>query len=225
MAGAAEQHVSHQQHRRAMTKARLKHLRDPELSDHEVHFIGMIFIQWASLEHEVFVQTVRTFDPGTGDVPELPKEMNNIQFTAVLELWRKRVAEKAAKGRAKVLERQYQKIVKLKEARDALAHGMWHWSPEDLGRVSTVRVKKRQIITSHFSAKSLGNMASELGEINFKIRFPGGLIDLARARMQEGGYMSRRAVAMFSGAPVDDDGYPTGHPASSGRRRARRADG
>ena len=135
------------------------------------------------------------------------------------------MADKAPKGRAKVLQRQYQKIVKLKAARDALAHGMWHWSPEDLGRISTIRVKKRQIITSHFSAKSLGDMASELGEINVKVRFPGGLIDLARAHMQEGGYMSRRAVAIFSGAPVDDDGYPTGHPTPSGATRARRADG
>ncbi len=207
------------------TKARVKRLWDPQLSDHEVHFIGMIFIQWASLEHEVFVQTVDTFDAGNGEIPQLPKEMNNLQFTAVLELWKKRVADKAPKGRAKVLQRQYDKILKLKEARNALAHGMWHWSPEDLGRISTIRVKKRQIITSHFSAKSLGDMASELGEINFKIRFPGGLIDLARARMEEGGYMSRRAVAMFSGAPVDDDGYPTAHPTRRRGARARRSDG
>jgi len=208
-----------------MKRARLRRLWDPQLSDHEVHFIGMIFIQWASLEHEVFVQTVSTFDPGDGEAPALPKEMNNLQFTAVLELWKKRVADTAPKGRAKVLQRQYQKIVALKEARDALAHGMWHWSPEDLGRISTIRVKKRQIITSHFSAKALGDMALELGEINFKIRFPGGLIDLARARMAEGGYMSRRAAAMFTGAPVDDEGYPTGHPSPRRRGSARRLTG
>lgn len=207
-----------------MPKPRLKHLWDPQLSDHEVHFIGTIFIQWASLEHEVFLQTMHTFDLGSGDIPELPKEMNNIQFTAVLELWKEKVADRAPKGRAKVLQRQYEKIVSLKQARDALAHGMWHWSPEDLGRISTVRVKKQQIITSHFSAKFLGDMALELGEINFKVRFPGGLIDLARGHMQEGGYISRKAAAMFSGAPVDDDGYPTGHPTSNRPRRARRTD-
>jgi hypothetical protein len=195
-----------------MTKVRLRRLWGPQLSDHEVHFIGMIFIQWASLEHEVFVQTARTFDPKSAEIPEIPKEMNNIQFTAVLELWKKRVADNTLKGRAKVLQRQYEKILRMKEARDALAHGMWHWSPEDLGCISTVRAKHRQIITSHFSKEFLADMASELGEINFKIRFPGGLIDLARARRQDGGYMSRRAVAMFSSAPVDDDGYPTSHP-------------
>jgi hypothetical protein len=106
----------------------------------------MIFIQWASLEHEVFVQVLQTFKPGSGDVPQLPKEMNNLQFTKVLELWKERVADKASKRREKVLQQQYEKIFGLKEARDALAHGMWHWTPEDLGRISTIRVKKRQVI-------------------------------------------------------------------------------
>jgi hypothetical protein len=182
----------------------------------------MIFIRWAALEHEVFMQTLQTFDPGSADVSQLPKEMNNLQFTAVLELWKERVADKALKQRAKVLEQQYKKILSLKEARDALAHGMWHWSPEDLGQISTIRVKKRQVITSHFSVKSLGDMAAKLGEINFKVRFPGGLVDLAKARMAEGGYISRRAMAMFTGSLVDEDGFPTAHPTRNGRKRSQR---
>ena len=182
---------------------------DPQLSDTEVHFIGMIFVQWASLEHEIFVQTLNTFVAANEEIQPLPKEMNNIQFTGVLDLWKERVAQNASKRRAKVLLRQYDEIVKLKELRDALAHGMWHWSANDLGQISTVRVKKREVITSHFSAKSLGDTALRLGAINFKIRFPGGLTDLARAHMEQGGYMSRRAMAMFTGAAVDDFGYPT----------------
>lgn len=193
---------------------------DPELSDSEVHFIGMIFIHWASLEHEVFVQTLKTF----ADEPEkLPKEMNNIQFTGVLDLWKERVADKASMRRAKVLQRQYDEILQLKEARDALAHGMWYWSPEDLGRISTVRVKKREVIASHFSAEALADMAAKLGAINFKIRFPGGLKDLAKVYMTQGGYISRRAMALFTGAAVDDRGYPTTAPKK--RALSRRKDG
>jgi len=202
----------------------LIHQWDPELSDREVHFIGMIFIQWASLEHEVFMQTLKTFVTEGEVVHPLPKEMNNIQFTGVLELWKERVAGKASRRRAKVLQRQYDEILKLKDIRDALAHGMWHWSPEDLGRISTIRVKKREAITSHFSAKALGDIASKLGVINFKIRFPGGLIDLARARTEQGGYISRRAMAIFTGAAVDQDGYPAYGP-SSGRTSSGKTDG
>jgi hypothetical protein len=197
---------------------------DPQLSDREVHFIGMVFIQWASLEHEVFTQTLMTFVTEGKEGHPLPKEMNNIQFTGVLNFWKERVADKASSRRAKVLQRQYDEILKLKDIRDALAHGMWHWSAKDLGRISTVRVKKREVITSHFSAKALGDIASKLGAINFKIRFPGGLTDLARARMEQGGYFSRRAMAMFTVAAVGPDGYPTDGP-SSGRPASGQTDG
>ena len=184
----------------------------------------MIFIQWASLEHEVFMQTLKTFVTEGEEVHPLPKEMNNIQFTGVLDLWKERVADKASSRRAKVLQRQYDEILKLKDIRDALTHGMWHWSNEDLGRISTVRVRKREIIMSHFSAKALDDIASQLGAINFKIRFPGGLIDLARARMEQGSYISRRAMALFTGTAVDHDGYPA-DGTSSGRAPSRKTDG
>ena len=178
---------------------------EPQLSDTEVYFIGMIFVQWASLEHEIFMQTLKTFNTEKEEIHPLPKEMNNIQFTDVLDLWKERVAEKASTRNAKVLLRQYDQIIKLKDLRNALAHGMWHWSAEDLGRISTVRVKKREVITSHFSTKSLGDVAMKLGAINFKIRFPGGLTDLTRAHMEQGGYMSRRAMAMFTGRKLGSD--------------------
>jgi hypothetical protein len=172
---------------------------DPQLSDRKVHFIGMIFVQWASLEHEIFTQTLETFAAEGKAAHELPTAMNNIQFTGVLDLWKERVAEKAPGRRGKVLLKQYDAVIKLKDTRDALAHGMWHWSPEDLGKISTVRVKKREVITSHFSADALESIASKVGEINFKVRFPDGKIDLVKAHMQEGGYISRNGMALFTG--------------------------
>ena len=102
---------------------------------------------------------------------------------------------------------------------------MWHWSPADLGRISTVRVKKRQIITAHFSAKSLGDMALQLAETNYKVRFPGGLFDLAKAHMSAGGFISRKAMAMLTGAPVDDNGYPTDRQIRSRKTPTGRTDG
>lgn len=188
------------------------HVWDPQLSDREVHFIGMICVQWSSLEHTVFIQTLESFTAEGKTVNDLPKEMNNIQFTGVLDLWKSRVAEKARGKRQKVLLQQYDEILKAKNARDALMHGMWHWSPEDLGTINTVRVKKHEVITSQFSADALNELARKVGEINFNLHFPGGLVDLAKARMQEGGYISRRALAIFTGAPTDLNGYPIGHP-------------
>jgi hypothetical protein len=164
------------------------------------------------MEHEIFVQTLYTFGSEALDVVKLPKEMNNLQFTGVLALWKERVADKARGRRAKNLRNQYETITKLKTFRDALAHGMWHWSQEDLGAIRTVRVKKREVITTQFSGADLEDFARKIAKVNFCIRFPGGLPDLAKAKMQQGGYISRRAMAMFTGAPIDGEGFPIGNP-------------
>lgn len=193
-------------------EATMKHLWDPELSQKEISSIGMIAVQWAAMEHEIFSQTLSTFESEVASGGVLPKEMNNLQFTGVLELWKERVAEKSNGKRSKVLLKQYDRILKLKDFRDALVHGMWYWSGHDLGSIFTTRVKKRDIITVKFTADNLVDFSTSLGELNFNIRCPGGLADLARRRMQDGGHVSRRAIAMFTGAPVDDDGYPVAHP-------------
>ena len=184
---------------------------DSGLSDKEILFIGMFSVQWACLEHEIFTQTLNTFASEGNVTHNLPKEMNNIQFTGVLDLWKERVAEKAKSKQRKILLQQYLEILELKNPRDALMHGMWHWSPENLGRISTVRVKKRDVITTHFSADELEDFAKRVGEINFKIRFPRGAVDLAIATMQQGGYTSRRSMAIFSGANLDHVTYSTGY--------------
>ena len=185
---------------------------DPQLSEHEIHLIGTIFVQWASMEHEIFVQTLSTFESEITNADQLPKAMNNLQFTGVLELWHERVVKRGSGRRKQVLQRQHDEILRLKDARDALAHGMWHWSTSNLGQISTIRVRKKEVITSHFTVHALGRFASKIATINFRIRFPGGLADLARARMKEGGYISRRAMTMFTGVNSDSDGYPVGQP-------------
>jgi hypothetical protein len=139
--------------------------------------------------------------------------MNNLQFTGVLNLWKERVIAKATGRRAKGLQRQYEEILNFKDARDTLAPGMWHWSTADFGRISTVRIRKQEVITSHFSVEALGGIADRVATINFKIQFPGGLVDIARVRLQESGHISRRAMATFAGAKRDPEGYRTDRPA------------
>jgi hypothetical protein len=186
----------------------LKHLWDPQLSQKEVTLIGLIAVQWAAMEYEVFSQTLISFEGEAASGAVLPKEMNNLQFTGVLDLWKERVAAAAKGRRAKVLLKQHAEVLHLKPYRDALVHGMWHWSGSDLGAIFTTRVKKRDVITVKFTVDDLAHFSTKIAEINFSIRFPGGMTDLARARARDGGYISRRAMAMFSGAPVDGKGFP-----------------
>jgi hypothetical protein len=120
--------------------------------------------------------------------------MNNLQLTKLLDLWKERVVDQAQKDRAEVLRFQLDEINRLKNFRDALVHGMWQWSTSELTRISTVRVRREQVITTHFTMEDLQDFADRVASINFKVRYPGGLEDLARARVELGGGVSRIGI-------------------------------
>lgn len=181
-------------------------LYDVPLSDKEAILIGRIIALWGALESEVFVQTLATFD--VQNVEELPKAMNNLSFVKVLDLWKARVAEVEEGERAVVLKQQFDRITRLHDSRNALIHGMWMWSMAEPEKISTTRVSKKQVITVHFPAGSLADFHDELGVINFKIRYPGGVEDLARERANEGGFISRRVLCMLTNNLAADDWLP-----------------
>jgi len=178
---------------------------DLELSDKELHFIGQIVSQWGALEYEIFNQTLLAFDCPDSEEIVLPKEMNSLQISVILEQWKKHVIDKAEPEVAEVLRDQYERISELKDYRDALVHGMWEWSPSDIGKINTVRIKKKKIIKVHFSADDLYDFYSRLAGINFKIRFPRGTEDIARERAAQGGYFSRRFLSMVTDNDIADD--------------------
>ncbi|MPQ56247.1 hypothetical protein [Duganella sp. FT27W] len=179
-----------------------------ELSDRETFFLGKIIAQWGAMEYEIFHQTLLTFDVEDDGEVKLPAAMNNVQFTGVLDLWRKRVAGVASEARKEVLERQYDRIVKLKVFRDALVHGMLQWSTEDLAEIYSVRVKKKEIIKAKFTTDDLSNFYHQIANVNFKLRFnlddPDGMAD----HFVGGGYISRRFLAQMTGHPAADDWLP-----------------
>ncbi|WP_432755273.1 hypothetical protein [Pseudomonas sp. WMBT8] len=189
-----------------MSENDLIELYDLPLSDKEAILIGRIIALWGALESEVFAQTIATFD--VQDVEKLPRVMNNLNFLKVLELWKARVAEVEEGERAVLLEQQFENITRLHESRNALIHGMWTWSMAEPEKISTTRVSKKQVITLHFPAGSLADFHKELSVINFKIRYPGGVEDLARERENEGGFISRRMLCILTGNPAADDWLP-----------------
>lgn len=87
----------------------MKYIWDAQLYDREVHFIVTSFVQWDALEHEVFIKTLETFEPagrGVTNILVVFKEMNNLQFSGVRELWNERVAKLRRGKRGKVLQQQ-----------------------------------------------------------------------------------------------------------------------
>ena len=173
---------------------------DLQLSDQEIFYIGMIVAHWGSLEHEVFNQTLASFYKENEQTGSLPKAMNNIQFSKVLSLWKERVVNQSEPDVSRVLSEVHDAIYELKDTRDALIHGMWQWSPSSPNRISTVRVRKNEVITTHFNSAFLEDLALRLSRLNFMVHYPRGVEDLAASRQGAGFYMSRRAIEMLAAA-------------------------
>jgi len=187
---------------RIVSENPIEYRLDSGLSDREVYLIGKVIVEWGALEHEIFEQTVLTFD-----VPEetaLPPAMNNLQLTKLLDLWKERVVNKSEEERSRILQVQFDEVLRLKPFRDAIVHGMWNWSSSNLSAISTVRIRKKEILTTHFTVDDLENIYSRLASINFKIRYPAGLEDLAIERQHVGFYLSREFLKKMSGSKEPD---------------------
>lgn len=176
-----------------------------ELTDKEIYCLGKIVAHWGAIEYEVFSQTLLSFEGENGELSELPAAMRNLRFSNVLDLWEKRVVNKQPDERKQVLEKQLEEIRKLKDMRNALVHSMLHWSPEDIGVITAARVRNKEYITVKFTGDDLDDFFQRLARINFNIRLPGGLEELAEQRMEQGAFISRQGLAMFTGHEVLSD--------------------
>lgn len=173
-----------------------------ELTDKEVYFIGKIVAHWGAIEYEVFSQTLLSFENEIGDVSELPSAMRSVRFSNVLDLWEKRVVSMQPADRRQVLEEQLEEINRLMDMRNALVHSMLLWSPQDIGVITASRVRNKEYISVKFTSDDLADFYQRLSRVNFNIRCPGSLEELAEQRLSQGGYISRRGIAMLSGHEI-----------------------
>jgi hypothetical protein len=167
----------------------MKGILDTGLTHEEEMIIGNIVAQWGSLEAEIFIQTLESFGSDL-HVSQLPRAMRNRNFSDVLELWKVRVVEPSEDTVKKVFEEAYEKILKLKDVRHAIVHGMWEFSVRKPKTISTFRVKDDQIIHTTFEDGALADVGMKIAEINMSIRYPGGLEDYFREQMADGFYVN-----------------------------------
>lgn len=176
-----------------------------ELTDREIHFIGKVVAHWGAIENEIYMQTLHSFGDEIEDYKDLPAAMKGLNFPAVLQIWEERVADSMDEEKKNVLKDQAAKIRKAQEYRNALVHSMLNWSAQDIGKIVATRIKKKQFISIEFRAEDLENLYSRLAKINFSIRCPGGIDELAEIRDKEGGYASRNFMAMMRGHEIEND--------------------
>ena len=154
----------------------MKQLWDAGLTTKEYAVIGDIVAQWGALEAEIFSQTLITYGSDI-HISQLPNEMSNLNFLAVLKLWKIRVVDVSESDCKSVLEGAYTKILQLQDVRNSIIHGMWEFSPTELKTISTFRVKKDKLINIVFKDGALVDIAIAIAEINACIRYPGGMAD------------------------------------------------
>jgi hypothetical protein len=138
---------------------------DVELSEKETFLIGKVVFLWGALEYEIFWQTLNTFDLPESGQSALPREMNNMSFSLVLDLWKTRVVSTAEGQRRDVLELMYSKICRYYDFRNAIAHGMWDWEKDAAHKITATRIRKQEIIRTQFTADDLLSFVSELQTI------------------------------------------------------------
>ena len=173
-----------------------------ELSDREVHWIGFIVANWGFIETEVFHQTMATFQEA--DPP--PVLINNLHFTAVLELWKERVVDGAEEESRAKLEALHQRLLALHEHRAAIIHGQWTWDGAAPDQITTTRYVRRQQIRHTYNALALEGIGMELAEARYDLHYPKGEADRGREIEAGGGFMiSRAAFAAMTGHPIAEE--------------------
>lgn len=171
-----------------------------ELDDKETYLIGAIVAQWGFLENEIFEQTLLSY----ADEESLPRAMNNLQFSAVLELWKQRVVETSADATKRLFHAQYDEIVKLSPFRQAIIHSRWKWHADRLDVITAVRVAKDQIISVDFDTESLTDFMLRLGEVRRNLQYPGGEDERLAELEAMGGRISRSGYRMLFGKRSDN---------------------
>jgi hypothetical protein len=172
-----------------------------ELSEREIYLIGAVVSQWGFLEADIFDQALLSFADGES----LPAQMNNHNFTEVLELWLERIVAKQDDATRSVLMDQYHEIRRLNDFRQAVVHSRWEWRPDAPDEITAVRVHKKSVKSVKFTAENLAEFSVRLGQVRFLIRHPGGMEDRAAEVAAGGGHISRRGWDLLAGRVSLDD--------------------
>lgn len=167
----------------------LKHEWDAGLTNEEYCLIGTLVAQWGALESTIFFQTLKTYGPDISP-NQLPKEMNNLNFTSVLRLWKKRVVDVSDGDVKSLLQRSYEKILKLKDFRNSIVHGMWTFSKDELKTISTVRAKKGMLHYTVFNDGDLSDFCMKVAQLNWDILYPNGFSQFLQENMRNGWYIN-----------------------------------
>jgi len=147
---------------------------DCDLVPDELRAIGLITVQWAHLEHCLFV---RSAEIASTCAQELPDDVRSLSFTRRLQAFR-RLASLLGDEEARKWERVADRIANAEGRRHKVTHGLWVWdNSKDGDLVAVSSLRPPHTFEVHIDLKHLERLANDIGELLFDLSYPGGLFE------------------------------------------------
>jgi hypothetical protein len=148
------------------------HEMDPgEMTQREVHAIGLITVQWAYLEHMLLLHTAKLSN--RAKLP-LPSDATNFSFRRRLAAWRQTINETIKRRSTKdALLNLASRIASTEDKRHKLTHGLWAFRPDRPRKLVAYSFRPGVAFREEFEVMRLYRLAEQIGQINFALTFPG----------------------------------------------------
>lgn len=167
----------------------------PDLEKDELAAIGFVVTQWAMLEHRILDATLDRL-PEEGDA-KIIKKACALSLSQRMEAWKDAIEKYCAdrEERARLIA-LHERVATLSRARHEVAHGLWEWEDGDPAKLTAYSLRPGRESELSFDFKSLVDLAIQIGQTTFLLRYPGGnkQVDEERLKhLQETGFSVSRA--------------------------------
>lgn len=156
-----------------------------ELDPREFAAIGRVTTHWAYLEHGVYAVSYALCQ--TANIP-LPDEVVNLSFKrrlrALFDIIHEIFSDETEKSR---LLKIHSQIARVEHERHKLTHGLWAWSMEDPDKLTASSFRPKVEFEEPFDVEKMEELAVQIGEINFQLEYPEGLLSFFQDHIGEDG--------------------------------------
>lgn len=179
-----------------------KHRFEPELFDNEIYAIGYFTVNWATLEHCLFLITDAISQIGK---IALPEDATHRSFDKRLKAFRNITKEVMTyEDERKRLLGLANSIGSIERSRHRIVHGIWDWEPSKPEKIKGFGIRPPFEFEEPFDKEKLIELGERVANINFQLVFPGGK-EQAEEEVAKRGWSASRSflLALQGKEPID----------------------
>ena len=148
------------------------HWVEADLEEKELAAIGYVTTQWALLEHLILENTVVLCSDAKAAIPV---DATSLSFENRRRAWRKTIEKFAPTAeKKKSLLKLVSTAANLEQRRHQIGHGLWASDPADPHTLLAFSVRPRVQFEAEYDFDGLIKLGNHIGELCFKLMFPGG---------------------------------------------------